>query len=149
MTSDTTRLGVMDLEGDLFADLSTFDIDEVDVVSSGVDHGPESHRISDLSVEPDILVGGEGPCELGTDNSNDIAQHGNEDKTSIEGKDETSTTGRPDGEFQSVKTSQLDIGRLTVPAVGKQSKVGAVKKNVKGKPPWDKELAMKPGFNHY
>lgn len=59
VTSDSTRLGVVDLKGSLLANLSSFDINEVDIMSSGVDHRPESHGIRDLSVEPDVFVGRE------------------------------------------------------------------------------------------
>jgi hypothetical protein len=38
---------------------SPLNIDEVDVVSGRVNHGPECHGICHLSVEPDVLVGGE------------------------------------------------------------------------------------------
>ena len=35
---------------------SSLDVDEVYVVSCGVHHGPKGHRISNLPVEPDVLV---------------------------------------------------------------------------------------------
>lgn len=38
MTSDTTWLRVVDLQGSLGPDLSAFNVDEVDVMSSSVDH---------------------------------------------------------------------------------------------------------------
>jgi hypothetical protein len=35
---------------------SALDVDKVDIMSRGVHHSPESHGVSDLSMEPDILV---------------------------------------------------------------------------------------------
>lgn len=98
---ETASLGVMNLEGYLLANLyfmgiskekhkgrdeltGTLDIEEIDVVSCGMDHSPESHRICDLSMEPDILVGREEPGDLGANDTNDIAQHRNKNKTAIE-----------------------------------------------------------------
>ena len=91
---------------------SALDIYEIDVMSSGVNHGPESQRICDLSVEPDIFIGGKQPSKLGSDNTDNIAQHGDEDQTTIESKYKTSATRCPNGKFQGVETSQLDVGCL-------------------------------------
>jgi hypothetical protein len=91
---------------------SALDIYEIDVMSSGMNHGPESQRICDLSVEPDIFIGGKQPSKLGSDNTDNIAQHGDEDKTTVEGKHQTSATRCPNRVFQSVETSQLEVGCL-------------------------------------
>jgi hypothetical protein len=82
---------------------STLNIDEVDIVGSYVDHCPESHRVGDLFVEPNAIIRGEQPCKLGADDSNDVAQHWDEDKAAINGKNETSATRNPDGETQDVE----------------------------------------------
>ena len=81
-------------------------------MSGGVDHGPESHRVGDLTVEPDVLVGGEEPGDAGANDTNDVAQHGDEDQATIEGKDETGTAGRPDGPGEAVESGQLLVGSL-------------------------------------
>jgi hypothetical protein len=91
---------------------SALDIDEIDVMSCSMNHGPESHRICDLSVEPDIFIGGKQPSKFWADNADNIAQHGDEDKTAIEGKHKTSATRCPNGIFQAVETSQLEVGCL-------------------------------------
>jgi len=43
MTSDTTWLFVVDILCTLLSDLSSLDVNKVDVMSSSVDHGPEGH----------------------------------------------------------------------------------------------------------
>ena len=91
---------------------STFNIDEVDIVGSYVDHCPESHRVGDLSVEPNVFIHGEHPGKGGADKSNDVAQHWDKDKTAIKSKNETSTTRNPDGESQGVEWSQAQISCL-------------------------------------
>ena len=94
----------------------TLNVEEVDVVSGSVDHGPESDRVRDLTVEPDVLVGGESPGETRADDANDVAQHGHEDKGAIEGEDETGATGRPYGPRQAVEHEELLVGFLKVRA---------------------------------
>lgn len=56
-----------------------FDVDEVYVVSSRVDDRPECHGVGNLAMEPDVLVRRKEPAELGPDDSNDVAQHGDQD----------------------------------------------------------------------
>jgi hypothetical protein len=97
VAGDASWLGVMDLLGSLLANLGALDVDEVNVVSGSVDDSPEKHRISDLTMEPDILVGREGPGEFRTNDSDDIAQHGEQDETAVISQNETSSTRRPDG----------------------------------------------------
>jgi hypothetical protein len=60
-----------------------FNVDEIHVVSGSVDHCPESHRISHLTVEPDVLISREEPCQLGSNDSNEVTEHGNEDEAAI------------------------------------------------------------------
>ena len=81
-------------------------------------HRPERHRIRDLTVEPDVLVGGEEPGDAGANDKNDVAQHGDEDQATIEGKDETGTPGRPDGPGEAVESGQLLVGSLRGCATG-------------------------------
>ena len=83
----------------------TLNVEEVDVVSSGVDHGPECHGVGDLPVEPDVLVGGEEPGNAGADNTDNVAQHWHENETTIERKDETCTTRDPDRPSEGVQPS--------------------------------------------
>ena len=133
-------------------------------MGGGVHHCPESHRVGDLSMEPNVLVGGEEPGNLGTDDADDVAQHGEEDKATIEGKNETSAARRPDRKTESVEASKLRVGclqtkiraeleekehtDLTVPAIGKQTKVCAVEKNIESEPTGNEELAVEPAFAH-
>jgi hypothetical protein len=72
VSSDTTSFGVMNLEGNLWADLNTLNVEEaaivsttqasstgnnsLDIMSTGVEDGEEEHGIGDLSVEPHGLV---------------------------------------------------------------------------------------------
>lgn len=80
------------------------DIDEVHVVGSSVNHGPESHGVGDLSVEPDVLVSGEEPLHSGTDDTEDVAEHGNKDKATIVCENETGATGSPDRVCKTVES---------------------------------------------
>src|ERR1700733_10850215 len=89
-----------------------FDIDEVDVVGGGMDHGPECHRIRHLSVEPDVLVGREQPSKLGSNDTDYVSQHGDEDHPSVKSKYETRSTGTPYRELETIEGSQLLIGCL-------------------------------------
>ena len=77
-----------------------------------MDDCPESQRVSDLFVEPNVFIDREQPCKLGADDSNDVAQHWDKDKAAIKGKNETSTTRNPDGESQGVECSQARISYL-------------------------------------
>lgn len=121
MACDATRLGIMDLLGGLLANLSALDVDKVDIVGGGMKHCPESHRVSDLTVEPDILICWEEPCQLGPDNSDDISKHWDENQAAVVSQNETSTTGSPDRPLQCVEASQLLISCLTPPSVGKET----------------------------
>ena len=78
----------------------------------GVDHGPEGHRIGNLPVEPDVLIGREEPAEFRADEANNVAQHGDEDQASIESENKTGTTRRPDRPLEGVETGKPSIGVL-------------------------------------
>ena len=88
---------------------SDLNVDEVHVVSSDVNNGPEEDLIGDLSVEPDILIRRERPGESRSNDTNDVAQHWNQDETTVEGEDETSTTRAPNGPFQRVQAGKPDV----------------------------------------
>lgn len=85
VTSDSTRLGIVDLQCDFRSDLSSLDIEEIDIVSRCVDHGPKSHLVSNLTMEPNIFISREQPGHSRTDDANDVAKHGEEDQTTVEG----------------------------------------------------------------
>lgn len=149
MTSDAPGLRVVDLQSNLLSDLSAFDVEKVDIVSGSMDHSPESHRVGDLTVEPDVLVGREQPLNLGSDDTNDIPKHGKENKTSVEGKNETCTTGGPYGPRQSIESSKLRVGCLSVPPITKEEKVETIEDNVEGKPSSGEEFPLYPTFTHW
>lgn len=90
----------------------TLDIDEVDVVGGGMDHSPECHRIRHLSVEPDVLVGREQPSKLGSNDTDYVSQHGDEDHPSVKSKYKSRSTGTPYRELETIEGSQLLIGCL-------------------------------------
>ena len=85
----------------------TLNVEEVDVMSGSVDHGPEGHRVGHLSVEPDVLVGRESPGETGADDTDDVPQHGDEDQATIECENKTCTSRRPHGPRQCVQSKEL------------------------------------------
>lgn len=78
----------------------------------GVDHGPESHRVSNLTMKPDILVGREQPLNLGPNHTNDISKHRDENKAAVKGKNETCSTRSPDRPRQSIQGSEFGVGCL-------------------------------------
>jgi hypothetical protein len=88
------------------------DIDEVNVVGGGMNHGPESHRVGYLTVEPNVLICWESPSETRTNDTDDVAEHGQENKTTIVSQDETSTARGPDGERESIQSSQFLVAEL-------------------------------------
>ena len=50
-------------------------VDEVDVVRRRMHHRPEQHLVCYLTMEPDVLVGGEEPGYIGPDVPDEVAQH--------------------------------------------------------------------------
>lgn len=56
-------------------------------------------------MEPNVLVGGKEPCEPGTNDADDIAQHGDKDETAIECEYKTGSTRYPNRELEAVQTS--------------------------------------------
>lgn len=91
---------------------STLDVEKVNVMGSGVNDTPECHGVCHLSVEPDVLVGGEQKGQFGSNNSDDIAQHGYKNHASVEREDKTSSTRRPYRPGEAIECSQLLIGSL-------------------------------------
>ncbi len=49
-----------------------------------MDHSPKRHRIGNLTVEPDVFIGGEKPREPGTNNANNISEHRYQNQACIE-----------------------------------------------------------------
>jgi len=76
-----------------------------------VDDREEQHGVSDLSMEPEILIQWQ-PLDLGTDPSHHGAAHGDQDECAIDCKRQTSTTRKPHGELEGIETSQTLIGQL-------------------------------------
>jgi hypothetical protein len=71
---DATSLGVMDLQCDLWPDLYTFDVEEVDVMGCYVEDSEEQHSVSNLSMEPLGLVKWQY-ANLGAEPSEDVSAH--------------------------------------------------------------------------
>jgi hypothetical protein len=86
---------------------STLDVDEVDVVSSGMHHGPKCHGVCHLSMEPDVFIGREQPRKLGTNDTNDVAKHREKDETTVVGENEASTARSPDREPETVQSGEF------------------------------------------
>ena len=76
-------------------------------------HCPEGHGVCDLSMEPNVFIGGEQPGELGTNDADDIAKHWKENKTSGIGKHETGPTRRPDRELEAIQDVKFLVRCLT------------------------------------
>jgi len=148
VTGETTRLGVVDLLSKLLTNLSTLDVDEVDIMRSRVNHSPEEHLVSDLTMEPDILVGREEPRQLGANDSNDVTEHGHENHATIESENQSGTTRRPHGPLEGVQTSQPIVSGLRVPPITEDTDVDAVEDDVEGKPPRGEELTTDKRLSH-
>lgn len=148
MACNATSLCVVDLKRQLCSDLSSLDVEKIDVVSSGVYHCPESHGVCDLSMEPNVFIGGEQPGELGTNDTDDIAQHRKENKTSGISENETGTTRRPDREREAIQNVELLVSFLQVPPKNEEEELGAVKEDIECQSPRSEELALKPVFSH-
>ena len=86
---------------------STFNVDEVDVVSGGMHHGPKCHRVCHLSVEPDVFIGREQPRKFRTNDTNDVAKHREEDETTVVGENEASTARSPDGKLETIQSGEF------------------------------------------
>jgi hypothetical protein len=99
-------------------------------------------------MEPNILVGREEPCQLWSDDANDVAEHWDEDQATIESEDETGPTGGPDGPLEGVESGKSLAHELTVPPIPEKEEVEAVEDDVEGESPWNEELPMEPVFTH-
>jgi hypothetical protein len=63
-------------------------------------------------MEPDVLVGGKEPRKLGSDNTDDVTQHWDEDHTAIKSEYKTCSTGTPYRVREAVQSGQFTIGFL-------------------------------------
>ena len=82
-------------------------------MSSGVYHRPEGHGVCDLPMEPNVFIGREQPGELGANDTDEIAKHWKENKTSGIGENETGATRRPDGELEAIQSDEFLVRFLT------------------------------------
>jgi hypothetical protein len=99
-------------------------------------------------MEPNVLIRREQPGQLGTDDLEDIPEHGEEDKTAIEREDKPSSAGRPHGELETVQSRKLLVGELGIPSIAEEEQVEAVEDNVEGKFASCEELSFEPIFAH-
>lgn len=102
-------------------------------------------------MEPYVLIGGEKPGELGSDYTNDVSQHRDEDEAAVIGEDEACASRCPDGDFQGVEARKSCVGclwkatvschppawqrlqmtaHLRIPSIGEEEDVGTVKEDV-------------------
>ena len=58
---------------------SPLDIEEVDIMGGCMNDSVEEHLVGNLTVKPDILIGGKEPSKFWTDNSDDITEHWKQD----------------------------------------------------------------------
>jgi hypothetical protein len=79
---------------------------------SSVDHCPKGHRVGDLTVEPDVLIGGEEPGEPWSEYANEVPQHWEEDEAAIESEDEPRTSRGPNGILQGVEARKYGVDFL-------------------------------------
>lgn len=160
VAGDTTGLSVVDIEGGDFPELQTLNVDEVDIVGGGVHDGPENHGISDLTMEPNVLIGGEKPCKPWANDTDDVAQHWEENKTAIVSKNETCTARDPDGIRERVEGAQVWViglcqsqrciletsytAHLRPPPVDEPHNVRSVEENIEYQPARVAKLSLEP-----
>lgn len=63
-------------------------------------------------MEPDVLIGWEEPSQLRSDDTDDIAQHRDENQAPVESEGETGTTRRPHRESETIESVESNIGVL-------------------------------------
>ena len=78
MASNSTSLCIVDLNSRLGAHLRPLDIEEVDVVGSGVHSRPDEQAVRHLAMEPLALIKWQ-PSDFGSDIAEDVPAHGKED----------------------------------------------------------------------
>ena len=83
MTSNTTSLSIVDLNGADRTDLRPLDVEEVNIVSANVDASEEQQCISALAMKPDGLVERKPP-ELGSEEAHEVSAHRQEDHHDID-----------------------------------------------------------------
>lgn len=83
VTSDTTRLSIVNLKSRNGSDLSDFDVVKVDVVSACVKAGEEKHGIGELAVHPQVLIERE-EANLGSNPSHNGSAYGEENKHAVD-----------------------------------------------------------------
>jgi hypothetical protein len=64
-------------------------------------------------MEPDVFIGGEQPSELGTDDTDDVAKHWEENETSVVGENKTGPTRGPDRELETIQSLEFLVRFLT------------------------------------
>lgn len=83
-------------------------------MGSCVNNGEEQHSVGDLPVEPDGLVERQKP-DLGSDPSQNVPAHRENDTHGVHTQHQTRTTGHPHGELQRIEGSETVIGLLLIP----------------------------------
>lgn len=83
-------------------------------MSGRVEDGEEQHGISQLPVEPNVLVQRE-PSDLRSNPSDDGAADGKQDEHTINAEDQACTSRNPDGELECVQWCQSWLSCLFPP----------------------------------
>jgi len=148
VASDASGLRIMDLQSVFLTDLSSLDVQEVDIMGSGVHHSPERHLICNLPVEPNVLIRGERPSKFGPDDTDNIPEHREQDETTIVCKHKTGTARTPDGPLEGVQTRKFLVCCLTVPTIRKEKDMRSVEEDVEEKSPRGEKLSVEPAFTH-
>lgn len=134
MASDTTGITIVDLQGGERSGLEFLDIEEVDIMGSGMDNGEEEQAICNLSMEPLRLVQRQ-PSNLGSHNTQDGPAHRKQYQAAIIGENQTSTTRNPDRVFKAVEKGQTRVLGLLDPSVCEKTPVRTIPEYPKEQPP--------------
>ena len=134
VAGDATRLGVVDVEGDLRPDLVLLDVEEVDVVRRDVHDGEYEESVGDLAMKPLRFVEGQ-KSNLRPYPSEQVPAHGKDYEEAVEGQDEACASRHPYGKGEGVQSSKLEVGFLEKPSQSKKADVTAPEDEVENQPP--------------
>lgn len=79
---------------------SALNVDEIDIMSGGVDGSPKSHGICNLPVEPDALIYRNDSTQNRTQDTETVAKHWEKDEATVICQDESSSSRSPDRELE-------------------------------------------------
>ena len=75
---------------------------------------PEEHRIRHLPVEPNVFIGREEPGKFWANDTDNVAQHGKKNETTIVRQNKTRSARSPNRKLKGIETSKSLVGLLSM-----------------------------------